>query len=52
MRTTFGASSAIELALVSGHLAEQGDTPSMPTPALLLSDLMPVVRMRWRRLPG
>ena len=39
VRTTFGASSAIELALVSGRLAEQGDTLDIADASVVVVDL-------------
>jgi pilus assembly protein CpaE len=39
VRTTFGASSAIELALVSGRLAEQGDTLDIAGASVVVVDL-------------
>src|SRR5512140_2945477 len=39
VRATFGASSAIELAVVSGHLAEQGDTFDIADATVVVVDL-------------
>ena len=39
VRTTFGASSAIELAMVSGRLAEQGDTLDVANATVVVVDL-------------
>jgi pilus assembly protein CpaE len=39
VRTTFGASSAIELAMVSGRLAEQGDTLDVADATVVVVDL-------------
>jgi pilus assembly protein CpaE len=39
VRTTFGASAAIELVLVSGHLAEQGDTLEVGEATVVVVDL-------------
>jgi len=39
VRTTFGASSAIELTIVSGRLAEQGDTLAVADSTVVVVDL-------------
>ena len=39
VRTTFGASSAIELVMVSGRLAEQGDTLEVQNATVAVVDL-------------
>ena len=39
VRTTFGASSAIDLAMVSGRLAEQGDTLDVADATVVVVDL-------------
>ena len=39
VRTTFGASSAIELAVASGRLAEQGDTLAVGDATVVVVDL-------------
>ena len=38
MRSTFGASSAIELSVVSGRLAEQGDTLEISDATVVVLD--------------
>src|SRR5215467_8545283 len=39
VRTTFGASAAIELVLIPGHLAEQGDTLEVGEATVVVVDL-------------